>query len=32
MAVSGGIVHRIPYMTDQGFSSAVAATTYVIYN
>jgi len=32
MAVSGGIVHRIPYMTDQGFSNAVAATTFVIYS
>ncbi|MEE8442673.1 MAG: MFS transporter, partial [Dehalococcoidia bacterium] len=31
MAISGGIVHRIPYMTDLGFSDTVAGTTFVIY-
>ena len=31
MAINEGIVHRIPYMTDLGFSTTVAGTTFVIY-
>ena len=31
IATNGGIVHRIPYMTDRGFSPAQAAMTFVIF-
>ncbi len=31
IAGNGAIVHRIPYMTDRGFSPAQAATTFVIF-
>jgi len=31
IAISGGVVLRIPYMTDLGFSNTVAGTTFVVY-
>ena len=32
MSLGGLIVHRIPYITDQGFSNVVAGVTFVTYS
>lgn len=32
IAFSGDTIHRIPYMTDMGFSDAAAGTTLIIYS
>ena len=32
MSMGGLIIHRIPYITDQGFSNVVAGVTFVTYN